>query len=101
MDPPLSPPLNFPVDPPVDPPLDPPPTVEPRHSVALLCEVPLGQAPCGSVVYGKVDEMSPAAPGLDPPPGTPPPPMTCGRQGGQGRIDDITDAARDFALLLP
>ncbi len=32
----------------------------------LLCEVPLGQAPCGSAVYGKVDEMSPAPlPGID------------------------------------
>ena len=27
--------------------------------------------------------------------------ITGGRQGGQGRIDDITDAARDFALQLP
>ncbi len=40
-----------------------------QSSTFLLCEVPLGQAPCGSAVYGKVDEMSPA-----PPPGTPPSP---------------------------
>ncbi len=33
-----------------------------KGDVFLLCEVPLGQAPCGSAVYGKVDEMSPAPP---------------------------------------
>ncbi len=89
-----------------------------------LCEVPLGQAPCVSAVYGKVDEMSSAPSPQTPLPLPPPPPkppylnpplwlnppcrqtppvdsMTGGRQGGQGRIDDITDAARDFALQLP
>ncbi len=71
-----------------------------------------GEAPCGSAVYGKVDEMSPApSPSPNPlhlpnPPALTPlqldPPMnsmTGGRQGGQGRIDDIT-GARDFALQL-
>ncbi len=56
--------------------------------------------------------MSPTPPPLQTPPDplqTPPPvdSMTGGGQGGQGRIDeqgridDITDAARDFALQLP
>ncbi len=62
-----------------------------------------GEAPCGSAVYGKVDEMSPAPlpPNpLHPPnplPPNPPPwdthsqtPLPCGRPGGQGRIGDIT-----------
>ncbi len=47
-----------------------------------------------SAVYGKVDEMSPAPspltslPSTNPPPlpRPPDPPLTCGRQGGQGRI---------------
>ncbi len=83
-----------------------------------------GEAPCGSAVYGNWTEMSPAPlPPARPPsphwtplplPDSPPPPldlppdsMTGGRQGGQGRIDeqgridDITDASRDFALQLP
>ncbi len=67
----------------------------------LLCEVPSGQAPCGSAVYGKVDEMSPT-PHLDPP-WTPPPfcwQMTCGRQGGQGRIKDITGKGLRTAVAL-
>ena len=52
-----------------------------------------GEAPCGSAVHGRVDEMSPApSPHQTPLPQTPldPPPladsMTGGRQGGQGRI---------------
>ena len=55
----------------------------------------LGEAPCGSAVYGSWTKMSPA-----PPPDS----MTGGGQGRideQGRIDNITDAARDFALQLP
>ncbi len=84
-----------------------------------------GKAPCGSAVYGSLTEMSPAPlplPDSPSPHARPPPPhswnplwldpypvdsMAGGRQGGpgrideQGRIDDITDAARDFALHLP
>ncbi len=53
--------------------------------------------------------LSPSPLNLLPPPhgqnplaaGPPLDSMTGGRQGGQGRIDDITDAARDLALQLP
>ncbi len=61
-----------------------------------------GEAPCGSAVYGKVDEMSPAPlpltqppplpPNPPPPPPTPPLPLPDPpqrRQGRQGRIDNI------------
>ncbi len=76
-----------------------------------------GETLCGNAVHGRLDEMSPA-PLARPPPhsqtprsqNSPPPmdtSMTGGRQGGQGRIDeqgridDITNTARDFALQLP
>ncbi len=69
-----------------------------------------GEAPCGSAVYGKVDEMSPAPSPLSPgphTPGSPPPPdPPCpqtpphGRQGGQGRIGDITGKGLRTAVAL-
>ncbi len=82
-------------------------------SVDTCCAKSLqGEAPCGSAVHGKVDEMSAA---LLPPPPTPPLPpspppcldprwicvcMTCGRQGGQGRINDITGKGLRTAVVL-
>ncbi len=57
-------------------------------------------------IYGKVDEISPAPlpPGLDPSPPQPGLPlawtMTCGRQGGLGRIDDITGKGLCTAVAL-
>ncbi len=70
----------------------------------LLCEVPSGRSTMWQCSNGKVDEMSPAPSPLNPlplptplpldPPCPQPPPtdsMSCGRQGGQGRIDDITE----------
>ncbi len=75
---------------------------------ALLCEVPLGQAPCGSAVYGRVDEMSPApSPFPLPLPLAWTPPMdlricvcmTYGRLG-QGRIDNITGKGLRTAVAL-
>ncbi len=72
---------------------------KPRHCAKSLW----GEAPCGSAVHGKVDEISPAHPQPPPPPPTPAsnppapeppcpwtPPSLHGRQGGQGRIDNIT-----------
>ncbi len=72
-----------------------------------------GEAPCDSAVMAAgLKYPLPPSPLPLPPPEVGPPPspvdsMTGGRQGGQGRIDeqeridDITDAARDFALQLP
>ncbi len=66
--------------------------------VAANCAKSLqGEAPCGSAVYGKVDEMSPA-PLPDPSPRTPPP--SCGRHGGQGEIGDITSKGLRTAVAL-
>ncbi len=70
-----------------------------------------GEAPCGSAVHGKVAEISPAplpSPSLTPsgpkPPsslGAPTPgPLPHGRQGGQGRIDDITGKGLRTAVAL-
>ncbi len=75
-----------------------------------------GEAPCASAVYGKVDEISstppPSTPSPTPLPCPNPPPqdplpleppvdsMTCGRQGGQGRIDDITGKGLRTAVAL-
>ncbi len=67
-----------------------------------------GEAPCGSAVHGKVDEMSPAPSHYQQPPPSPPnplplplpdPPPPTG-QGGQGRIDDITGKGLRTAVAL-
>ncbi len=102
----------------------------PQALLLLLCKVPVGQSTMWWCSIWQLDWNVPCPLPLpdSPPPcqrqnpptkgGTPPyqrqdpPPwtecsMTGGRQGGQrrideqGRIDDITDAARDFALQLP
>ncbi len=70
----------------------------------LLCEVPLGQAPCGSAVYGKVDEMSPAPPVPPHTPRTPPvpPPPHTENNIFKSRIVTCNGCGtRDFALQLP
>ncbi len=74
----------------------------PRWEGSLLCEVPLGQAPCGSAVYGRLDEMSPApSPSPSQLPGPPAwtPPTWKTRKTRRTR--STTLPARDFALQLP
>ncbi len=77
----------------------------PRHCCAKSLQ---GEAPCGSAMYGKVGEMSPA-PSTPSPSPTPlplsqplPPAWTpsWGRQGGQGRINGITGKGLRTAVAL-
>ncbi len=73
---------------------------EPNVRCTANCAKSLwGEAPCGSAVYGKVDEMSPAPP---PPPAGPPPPTRppCG-EDKEDKEESTTLPARDFALQLP
>ncbi len=90
--------------------------LRPKEKCSDCAKSLLGEAPCGSAVHGKVDEMSPAPYPLNPPPPSPNPPPTCPdplpldpscpwttphrRQGGQGRIVDITSKGLRTAVAL-
>ncbi len=67
-----------------------------------------GEAPCGSAVYGKVDEMSSAPSLLTPPPfpkppspPSPPPQTPPPMEDKEDKEESATSLARNFALQLP